>query len=146
MQRFFSVFILMTALSLGLFASFVQPVQAAEQRWNSTACFYDDAKRGVLIPHAITKVDSSIDTKATVFSCYIAMFLRNNMIYVIILAIILIVTSGIQYMLAGGAPGEAGKPSAAGKAKQRILGVLGGVVFYFLITYLLPLIMSGLSL
>lgn len=94
-------------------------------------CKIDITKPGVLIGGQITSGG---------FPCYITVLLRNNMPYVILVAIILVVISGLQYMTAMGAPAE------QGKAKTRILGVLAGVIFYFLIQYITPLLAGGIRL
>lgn len=88
-------------------------------------------ERGVLIAHQV---------KTGGFPCYVSELLKQNMPIVMIIAVVIIVASGIQYMAA------MGNPSAQGAAKQRILGVLGGVIFYFLIRYLVPLIAGGIAL
>lgn len=84
---------------------------------------------GVLVAH-----------KQTTFGCYLNSILGDNMPYVILVAVVLVIASGIQYMIAQGVPGE------QAKARTRILGILGGIVFYFLIRYLAPLITGGLTL
>ncbi len=73
-------------------------------------------------------------------ACYLSTVLTDNMPYVIIIAIILVVWSGIEYMLAQGSL------AAQTKAKQRIVGVLGGLMFYLLIRFLIPLIAGGITL
>jgi hypothetical protein len=70
-------------------------------------------------------------------NCYIAAALSENMPYIILFAIILIVWSGIEYMLSG-----TGITQAA-KAKERLIGIISGLIFYFLIWFLLSLLTSG---
>jgi hypothetical protein len=81
-----------------------------------------------------------ISGQAKNFSCYISLLLKQNMPYVILVAVVLVVISGVQYMLA------MGNSSEQGKAKQRIVGTLIGIIFYTLISYILPLISGGLSI
>jgi hypothetical protein len=80
------------------------------------------------------------DVFTPTFGCYISQLIDQNIPYVILAAVLLIVFSGVQYMLAQGAAAE------QAKAKQRIWGVLGGVIFYFLIKLTVPLIAGGISL
>jgi hypothetical protein len=93
------------------------------------ACTVTDDGEGVLVKGTVSGG----------FGCYINAVLRDNMPYVILVAVILVVISGLQYMFAQGNPGE------QGKAKQRIVGVLIGIIFYFLIAYLVPLISGQLT-
>jgi len=74
------------------------------------------------------------------FPCYLELLLKQNIPYVLLAAVILVVVSGIQYMLAQG------NSSEQAKAKQRIVGIIGGIIFYFLIQYLIPLISGGIHL
>jgi hypothetical protein len=68
---------------------------------------------------------------------YLVHLLADNMGYVMVIAIVLVVFSGIHYMTAMGQPAE------QTKAKQRILGILGGVIFYFMITYISKILIDG---
>jgi hypothetical protein len=90
-----------------------------------------DSTPGVLISGHVTKGG---------FACYMSHLLTENMPYVILVAVVLVVVSGIQYML------SQGQPAAQGAAKTRIIGILTGVIFYFLLRYLLPLVVGGISL
>ena len=65
---------------------------------------------------------------------YAGDILTDNMGYIILIAIVLIVFSGLHYMLAVGQAGE------QTKAKQRVTGILGGLAFYFLIEYIMKLL------
>lgn len=60
--------------------------------------------------------------------------LEDNMGYIVLIAIVLIVFSGLHYMLSVGQAGE------QTKAKQRITGILGGLAFYFIIEYIMKLL------
>ena len=75
-----------------------------------------------------------------VFSCYVSSLLSQNMPYVLLIAVVLVVVSGVQYMMAMGAAAE------QTKAKQRIVGLLSGVIFYVLIRYLVPLLAGGFTI
>lgn len=72
-------------------------------------------------------------------NCYLSYLLKENMPYVMFIALVLIVWSGIEYMLAG-----AGWAQQA-KAKERIIGIITGIVCYFLITYFVSLLTGGFS-
>jgi hypothetical protein len=89
----------------------------------------------------LTRTDGGvlISGQAKDFPCYLNLILTENMPYVILVAVLLVVVSGIQYMLA------AGNAADQGKAKQRIVGTLIGIIFYTLIRYLIPLISGGLG-
>lgn len=67
-------------------------------------------------------------------SDYLAAFFSDSLPYVLTICIVMVTASGVQYMLSGFSP-DGNK-----KAKQRILGILGGLIFYFFITYLVSLI------
>jgi hypothetical protein len=105
--------------------------EMAKQGIKVCGCQLSKTERGVLISHAVTVGG---------FNCYVYTLLNENMPYVMIIAIVLIIFSGVQYMFA------AGTPTAQGTAKQRVFGILGGLLFYFLIRYILKLIAGGLSL
>lgn len=81
-----------------------------------------------------------VSGQTTTFPCYLELLLHDNIPYVLLAAIVLVIASGLQYMLAQGNPGE------QGKAKQRIVGIIAGIVFYFLIQYLIPLVTGGIHL
>jgi triacylglycerol esterase/lipase EstA (alpha/beta hydrolase family) len=74
------------------------------------------------------------------FACYLTSALQKNMPYAILLAVILVVVSGLQYMTSMGAP------AAQGAAKTRIIGILTGIIFYTILSYILPVIVGGISL
>jgi hypothetical protein len=93
-------------------------------------CVDREALGGVLIKGRIKDGEG--------FACYVSVLLKDNMPYVLVIAILIIVASGIQYMFTGGA--------GAKQAKERIVGVLGGFIFYLLLRYILPLIATGLTL
>jgi len=73
------------------------------------------------------------------FLQYVNAILNQNTAYIITVAVIIIVASGIQYMLALGSAGE------QGKAKQRIVSVIVGIIFFTLIRFVLSLIGNGLN-
>jgi hypothetical protein len=89
------------------------------------ACVVDKEQHGVLISGRVT--DGGL-------TCYVNTLLTENMPYILLIAIVLVAISGVQYMLAMGSSGE------VAKARQRIAGIIGGVIFYFLITYIIRLI------
>ena len=95
----------------------------------------------LLIPGFVSacanKVATGVLTECAVngdLNTYIADVLTQNMGYIILIAIVLIVFSGLHYMTSFGSPGE------QTKAKQRIGGILGGLAFYFIITYIMKLL------
>ena len=69
------------------------------------------------------------------FAHYLDAILHDDMKYIILAAVIMIVFSGLQYMLAG-----AGSPDMQKKAKQRILGILSGVAMLMLVNLLASLL------
>ena len=86
---------------------------------------------GVLVSDPCTNIES--------FSTYLNHFLDQNLPLILFTALVLIVYSGVQYVLLGAVP-EGQKA-----AKQRILGVLGGLVFYLLIKLILNQLAPGLT-
>ncbi len=91
---------------------------------------------GILIDKTVINAINGSST----FGCYISLVFIQNMSYVMILATMLIIVSGIQYMLSGGSPGE------LAKAKERVIAIVGGIILFFLIRFLVPIIATGLSL
>ena len=67
----------------------------------------------------------------TTFSLYLSDFFSSNLDFIFILALVMIVFSGVQYMTSGFST------DASKQAKQRIIGIIGGVFFYFLTTLIL---------
>lgn len=65
------------------------------------------------------------------FEGYINAVLEKYFPFILFIAMIMIVFSGVQYMLSGF------DPNAQKLAKQRILGILGGLIFYLLIQLIL---------
>lgn len=102
--------------------------------WNSGArpcpCPYDTTTTGVLIPHRFTD-------GTPYFSCYIATFLKVNWAYVTLFAVVLVMWSGFEYLIAGG---DGGKQKAA---KQRVIGVFTGLLLYFVIQFIVPLLLGN---
>lgn len=95
-------------------------------------CYWDNATKGVLVDHKIVAGTAETDDK--VFNCYLRVFLAGNSALIVTVAVIIVVFSGIQYMLALGNSG------AQGKAKQRIVSVVTGVIFLTLIRFFLRII------
>lgn len=75
----------------------------------------------------------------TNFLVYVAAILRDNTILIITIASLLIVFSGVQYMLA------MGNSSEQAKAKQRIIGIVGGIIFFTLVQFTLTLLANDLN-
>jgi hypothetical protein len=65
------------------------------------------------------------------FATYLSGMISGLMPLILFIAVVLVAWSGVQYMLGG-----ATKDSSS-KAKQRITGVLGGVIFFLLISFIL---------
>ena len=65
------------------------------------------------------------------FNQYLRKLLIQLIPLILFFAMIMIVYSGIQYMFSGF------KPDQAGKAKQRIVGILIGVLFFLIISILI---------
>lgn len=102
--------------------------------WNSgtrpCACPYDTSTTGVLIPHRFAE-------GTPYFSCYIATFLKVNWAYVTLFAVVLVMWSGFEYLIASG---DGGKQKAA---KQRVIGVFTGLILYFVIQFIVPLLLGN---
>lgn len=73
------------------------------------------------------------------FPAYISKLLEQNFPLILFAAFLMVVFSGVQYMLSGAAP-EGQKA-----ARQRILGILGGLAFYLFIKLILHQLSSNLS-
>jgi hypothetical protein len=73
------------------------------------------------------------------FFTYIDLVLTQNRSYIIAGAVIIVVFSGLQYILALGNAAE------QTKAKQRITGIVIGVIFFTLIRFILSLLAPGLN-
>jgi glycerol uptake facilitator-like aquaporin len=71
---------------------------------------------------------------------YLDALLNENLTYIMFVAFIMIIASGVQYMLSGFAP------DGAKKAKERIVGILIGVIFFLSIRLILNQISGGISL
>jgi len=65
------------------------------------------------------------------FQNYLNAFFHDNLAFIFLIALVMIVFSGVQYMNSGFSP------DALKTARQRILGILGGVVFLLIIELLL---------
>lgn len=73
------------------------------------------------------------------FSGYVQAVLSENFPIIMLLALAMIVFSGVQYMASGFSP-ESSK-----QAKERIIGILAGLVFYLLISLILRTINGNFS-
>ena len=73
------------------------------------------------------------------FYTYLNEFINQLVPYIMIIALIMITYSGFQYMM-GGAAGD------VASAKARITGILGGIIFFFLIRLILNQVAPGLDL
>lgn len=73
-------------------------------------------------------------SKANGFVSYIALVLKDNSWLILTAAATLVVASGVQYMLA------VGNSSNQGKAKERIIGIVLGLIFYGAVMILLNFI------
>jgi len=78
------------------------------------------------------------DTPSPTFFDYLSAVLDQNSGYIVAAAVIIVVASGIQYMTAFGSSGE------QTKAKQRIISVITGIIFFTLIRFAVSLFASGL--
>jgi|GEM_PF-6880663 len=85
-----------------------------------------------------TLLAGCLDPNATALQ-YIDAALTQNTGYIITAVVIIIVASGVQYMMALGSTGE------QGKAKQRIVSVIIGIIFFTLIRFALSLLANGLN-
>jgi hypothetical protein len=75
----------------------------------------------------------------TSFSDYLDAIMNEVLPFILFIALIMIVASGVQYMTSGFSP-EAQK-----LAKQRIVGVLSGVIFLFLLQFVLSQLSGSIS-
>jgi hypothetical protein len=74
------------------------------------------------------------------FIRYLTELLTQVMPLVFFIALIMIIWSGVQYMLSGFNPGQ------AGKAKERIVGILFGVAFFLVVGLLINQLAPDLQL
>lgn len=74
------------------------------------------------------------------FEVYLKLILQKIIPYIIFLAMVMIVYSGVQYML-GGINAENTK-----KAKARIVGILVGIMFFIFIGFILRNLSGGLTI
>ncbi len=70
---------------------------------------------------------------------YIGLVMKENTALLIAAAVILVVFSGVQYMLA------LGSTAGQGAAKQRIVGIVVGIIFFTLIRFILSILSPSLS-
>ena len=90
-----------------------------------------DCQAGVLVPGCVNNYD---------FKGYLVAFLTAQMPLLLFIAVLMVVASGVQYMLSGFTP------DGAKKAKERISGILLGVIFLLLIRLLINNISPSISL
>lgn len=109
----------------------VEPLRAVATASPPPSWCEVDNNPGVLISGHVTRGG---------FACYVSHLLTENMPYIILVAVVLVVVSGVQYML------SQGNATAQGAAKTRIVGIITGVIFYFLLRYILPLIVGGVTI
>jgi len=76
----------------------------------------------------------------TTFGDYIRAVLKDDMGYIVTAALLMIIYSGVEYMLSG-----IGSPDGQKKAKQRILGILSGVALLLLIDLILNQLAPNLT-
>ena len=74
------------------------------------------------------------------FGLYIRAVLKDDMGYIITAALLMIIASGVQYMLSG-----IGSADGQKQARQRILGIISGVVLLILIDLILNQLATGLT-
>jgi hypothetical protein len=98
---------------------------AATQVQSAAAACTADQKEGVLA--------KCIPKDATFFQ-YVSIVLRDNTPYIVAAAVVIVVFSGVQYAAAMGTTGE------QSKAKERIIGVVIGIIFFTLIRFILTLL------
>jgi small-conductance mechanosensitive channel len=90
-----------------------------------------DGPNGVLVNGCVQKLG---------FIEYLTALLTQVMPLVFFIALIMIIWSGVQYMLSGFNPGQ------AGKAKERIVGILFGVAFFLVVGLLINQLAPDLQL
>lgn len=73
------------------------------------------------------------------FSQYINRFLSENLDTILFIAMVMIAYSGVQYMSSGFSA------DAQKIAKQRIMGIIGGVIFYLLLTAIVSMVTANLA-
>ena len=111
---------LLLLVSHPVFASSSSPIDGIE------GCNYDTSQSAVLIPHPI-----STDSEKPVFNCYLSVLIKSNSALIVAIAVILVVFSGVQYIFAFG------NSSNQTAAKQRIISIVTGVIFWTLIIFFL---------
>lgn len=134
---FSTVFALSGILALPALAhaEIVEVTINGDERRTESGCYWDTSRKGVLIDYRISNPPADKEKTAdTPFNCYIRVFLNGNSALIITIATIIVVGSGIQYMLALGNSGN------QGKAKQRIISVISGVIFLTLIRFFLRIL------
>lgn len=75
----------------------------------------------------------------TSFFGYLNLVMKNNTAILIAAAVILVVFSGVQYMLA------LGSTSGQTAAKQRIIGIVVGIIFFTLLRFTLSILSPSLN-
>ena len=87
----------------------------------------EGATKGVLIECVTAAENGNI-------MAYLYQVLRQNSPYIIAFAVILVIWSGIEYMLANG------NSSAQATARKRIVEIVIGIIFYTLIFFVIRVI------
>jgi uncharacterized membrane protein len=82
------------------------------------------------VAHARTSVFGFAFDETKGIAAYLTEFLNKVMPIVITAAIVMVVYSGIEYIF------SSTNPENTKKAKQRIYGIIGGLIFFILIRYL----------
>ena len=106
----------------------------------NTTCTYTEKVNGVaktMTGHKGVLVDCVASGAS--FFYYIHRVIAQNTTLLIAAAIVLVVYSGVQYMLA------LGNSTGQGAAKQRIVGIIGGIIFFTLIRFVLSLLSPELN-
>ncbi len=112
----------LTLLALGL----ILPGLALADDPTAATATVDCTQRGVLTRCVHTD-----------FTSYLNALINDNITLVMLVALAMIVYSGVQYMSSGFSA------SAQKDAKARIMGILTGVVFYLLIRLILSLLTNS---
>ncbi|CAN5194498.1 hypothetical protein BH11PAT4_BH11PAT4_5950 [soil metagenome] len=128
---FFALFSLTSSFAVALPQAHAETVEAVPK---VDGCFWDKDKKAVLIDYKIVGPPTPSENDDTSFNCYLRAFLSGNSALIVTVAVIIVVFSGIQYMLALGNSGT------QAKAKQRIVSVVTGVVFLTLIRFFMGLL------
>lgn len=116
-------------LPLTLIASLLPSVVAAADTANTQAAHCK--AQGVLVSGC---------TDSLTFSQYLTQILSEIMPFLLFIAMIMIAASGVQYMFGGL------NPDQSKKAKQRIIGIVIGALFFFSINLILQQMAGGINI